>query len=303
MNSDPLGDVADAIHAHERFGDAVNCYLRNILAWRGELSAFNKATSSQARGNVIRYLMFLHFCNETRNSDNGATFERLANLCMPRERCGPRVLRTVLVVASAAGYLHTERGRFDKRLKVYQPTEKLMARTRQLQSYILACLDILVEGQDFARRPDRDPAFVKYLVSTSGRAFVEKRAVVGEHFDDLYPILCLDGGFATMMAVAGAHLAGQPAPSHQEIANRFLSSASQTRKILKLAHERELVGFSRDGRIADASRLVEVCKRYIARELSMYAKYSLGLESYFVQSRTRRPAARADKPAAVARRG
>lgn len=302
MDPDPLARVANAIHEHPRFDDAVAHYVENILVWRHQLGGFNKIISSYARINIIGYVMFLHFANETGNPDNGATFERLASLCLMREQCGPRVLRTVLVVANATGYLHTERGRFDRRLKLYQPTEKLMARIRQWCGHMLACFDFLVDGQGFARRPSDEPGFVGRMMSTSGRAVVERGLLIGEHFEDLYPILCLDGGFATMIAVVGARLRGQPAPSHQEIGKRFRFSASQARKILKLAEERDLVAFSDEGRVADASGLVELCRRYIARELSMYAKYSLGLETYFVKPAPSRFSTLSDAPSAAARR-
>jgi hypothetical protein len=285
MQADPLADLAGAIRAHPKFDEAALRYIEHLHTWRSDLGALNKIISSHARGQIIACVMYLHFNNETGNSDNGATFERVADLCLGRVPCGPKVLRTVLVVASLSGYLEIERGHTDRRLKLYRPTEKLLGHFRKLFGHKLACFDHLVEGRGFARKLHFDPRFVERLIATSGNAYFALGAQVGEKFPDLYPILCIDGGFGATISVVESQLRGRPAPSLNHIGQRFRVSPSQARKILKLAEERGLILFTADGRVADASGLVGLYKLYLAREFALYAKHSLGLESSFITSK------------------
>ena len=68
-------------------------------------------------------------------------------------------------------------------------------------------------------------------------------------------VVALDGGLATAFAVADAWIRGKRLPSHKEIGASFRLSASQARKILRLAADHGLVVFDRDGKIGDASGL------------------------------------------------
>ncbi len=82
----------------------------------------------------------------------------------------------------------------------------------------------------------------------------------------------LDGGLATAFAVADAWQRGKRPPSHKEIGASFRLSASQARKILRLAADYALVTFDREGKISDASGLLSECRRLVAHEFALYAR-------------------------------
>lgn len=151
-----------------------------------------------------------------------------------------------------------------------------------LCSRTLSCLDRLAPGRGLADISRANPRFLKNFFSKAGRGYLDNHIVIGKHFEDLSALMQLDGGTATIAAVVDAHLNGRPTPSHQEIGGGFRFSASQARKILKAAESKGLLRFSADGRVEDASGLVEVFQRFQARELALYAKYVFDLETYFV---------------------
>lgn len=288
IHKDSLGDIAVGIRHHEQFDKAMKMHVESTLRWRCGLRGFNKVISSHARNFVMNSILYLHYQARPDDPDAGATFERLLKYCLDRGFCGPRVLRTVLMLAETSGHLTVERGRFDRRLKIFRPTEKLLTQARDSVDRILDCIDLLVDERSPRVSSSSRDILVRRVISGAGRRYFEEGLAVAEHYEDLYALLRLDGGFATVVAVTDAQLRGSPLPAYKEISERFRLSASQSRKILKRAEDLGLVTFSRGGRLADASGLVRTFKWAVARELALYAKYALGLGTYFEQ----RPAER-----------
>jgi len=288
MLKDPLHGVSTGIYTHRNFENAALTYIESLVKWRCDLGAFNKVISSYSRHLIVRYVLFLHFGNDSGNPDKGATIQRLLDLCLERDRCGSRVLRNVLSLAQMTGYLSIERGRFDQRLKVLEPTDKLLEQMRRYYAHTFRCFDVLL-GDRAPRQISRDdPDMVERVCFAVGGPYIDQHLLIGEYFEDLHSLFGLDGGFATVFAVVDAQMRGQTPPSYKDIAQRFRLSASQARKILKSAEARGLMTFDDMGKVAGASGLVEACKRFIARELALYAKFALGLEPYLVPGRTPR---------------
>ena len=96
--------------------------------------------------------------------------------------------------------------------------------------------------------------------------------MLGEPDGAMHELFAFDGGMATIFAVADAWGRGKRAPSHKEVGAAFRLSASQARKILRLASDHSLISFDRDGKIADASGLTAACRRLVAHEFALYAR-------------------------------
>jgi hypothetical protein len=282
---DALEDIAFGIFHHHKFDVAARSHIANLARWRSGLGGFNKVISSHARSYIVNSIIYLHFEAEGDSPDQGASFERLLKFCGERGHCGPRVLRTVLMLALNSGHLSVARGRRDRRLKIFHPTEKLLAEAQRVLGHNLECLDLLVDDGSLAPDTPRDQTFVRLAASTAGRRYFEEGLAISEYYEDLHALMRLDGGFATVAAMSDAQLHGRSLPGYKEIASKFRFSASQSRKILKRAETLDLVTFSADGRVTDASGLARTFKWAIARELALYAKYTLDLTSYFAPPR------------------
>jgi hypothetical protein len=265
---------ASAIAADPNFDHAVVSYIESLVAWRRGLGGFNKVVSCGARQRIMKSVLRLHYGNATDNPDDGATFERLLALANPvdgSDTCGPRVLRTVIALAQRTGHLHVSKGWFDRRLKILRPSEKWVAQEAERHEAALQSLQLLVLDRSRHFSPPRGAALVARLATAS--QFDDACGVtLGTPDAGLRAVCALDGGLATAFAVTDAFLRDRRIPSHKEIGASFRLSASQARKILRLAADHDLVVFDRLGKITDASGLVRESRRLIAHELAIYAR-------------------------------
>jgi hypothetical protein len=275
-STDSLDRYARAIAADRNFDAAATSYIEAFVNWRRTLGGFNKVISSGARRRILKNILYLHFSNATDNPDDGATFERLLNQSNSpdgegRDNCGPRVLRTVISLAQRSGHLAVSQGWYDRRLKILRPTDMWIAQEGERHEAALASLALLAQDRSrFATRP-RGPALVGRLAIGFGRGDWATGVTLGEPDGSMRALVALDGGIATAFSVTDAWIRGKRVPSHKEIGASFRLSASQARKILRLAADHSLVNFDRDGKISDASGLADACRRLVAHEFALYA--------------------------------
>lgn len=267
--------LARAIAADRHFEPAATSFLEAYVTWRKGLGGFNKVVSSEARRRIMKSILALHFANATDNPDDGATFERLLVLSNSTDRdetCGPRVLRTVIALAQRSGHLAVGQGWYDRRLKILRPTEKWIALEADRHEVAMESLGLLAQDKSrFAARP-HGPALVGRLAVASSRQGPVAGVALGEPDGAMRAVAALDGGIATAFAVADAWGRGKRVPSHKEIGANFRLSASQARKILRLAADHGLLTFDRDGKIADASALTAASRRLVAHEFALYSR-------------------------------
>jgi len=276
-STDSLDRYARAIAADRNFDAAATSYIEAFVNWRRTLGGFNKVISSGARRRILKSILYLHFSNATDNPDDGATFERLLNQSNPqegegRENCGPRVLRTVISLAERSGRLAVSQGWYDRRLKILRPTDMWIAQEGERHEAALASLALLAQDRSrFATRPRGAALVARLAIGYAGGDWVTG-VTLGEPDGALRAVCALDGGLATVFAVTDAWIRGKRAPSHKEIGANFRLSASQARKILRLAADHSLVVFDREGKISDASGLASACRRLVAHEFALYAR-------------------------------
>ena len=272
---------AGAIAVDKHFDAAVVSYVEALVAWRRGLGGYNKVVACGARQRIMKSVLRLHFSNATENPDDGATFERLLALANPKdcdENCGPRVLRTVIGLAQRTGHLQVSQGWFDRRLKILRPTDKWIAQEADRHDAALKSLRLLANERTRRLSAPHGAALVARL-ATAAQFDSALGLTLGTPDGGLRAILALDGGLATALAVADAFLRDKRIPSHKEIGASFRLSASQARKILRIGADHDLIGFDRNGKIADATGLVAQCRRLIAHELALYARAVSGTPS------------------------
>lgn len=271
---DSLDRFARAIAADRNFDAAAASYLEAFVTWRRGLGGFNKVVASGARRRIMKTILRLHFSNATDNPDDGATFERLLNHSNLNgcENCGPRVLRTVISLAQRSGHICVQQGWYDRRLKILRPTEKWIEQEADRHEVALASLSLLAHDRSrFAMRP-HGADLVGRLAIAGGHHDGAAGVTLGEPDGVIRALAALDGGLATSFAVADAWVRGKRIPSHKEIGASFRLSASQARKILRLAADHGAIGFDRDGKINDASGLAAASRRLVAQEFALYAR-------------------------------
>ncbi len=274
---EPLESQARSIEADRNFEAASGSFVESYVAWRRTRGGYNKVISSSARHRIMRCVLNLHYGNVTDNPDDGATFERLLALCNAHCReaedgCGPRVLRTVISLAHRSGLLNVSQGWYDRRLKILRPTDKWIADEAEWHEAALLSFSLLAQDRYRVTARPRGAALVGRLAVMAGRSGHPLGLTLGEPDARLRTLASLDGGMATAFAVADAWKRGQRLPSHKDLGASFRISASQARKILRLAADQGLLHFDRDGKIGDASALASACRHLVAHEFALYAR-------------------------------
>ena len=273
---DPLSNVAEALLRQPSFDIAARHYMADIVQWRRELGLFNRVATNVGF-HVAQYVVLLHYAQPPGRAELGATFSNILDICTKRGQCGSRAVRTILAALVALRLIDVGGAPSDRRIKLFAPTERLLTDLRRHIQRPLTCLDLIVGEPRYAPQVAADPGFLPKLMATSGRAYVDLSLSVTEGMPELEQLIELRGGCATIAALAHAELNGLERPSPQAIAHDFRISVSQARNVLEVAERGGLLTRRPDGS-ADIGRLVAQQKMMLARELALYAKFSLGLE-------------------------
>lgn len=281
MQHDPLADIAAGIAAHSGYETALARYIDRKLDRRRQLGFQNHAISSLRASHVMAFVMLLHAEHKAGLSEHGATLSALLAACERRNVCGSRALRTILTLGTVAGFLQRKRSSADHRIYAFVPTDCLIAEAQETIARTIAVFDILVPGHDFGERPFRDPDFVCHLVTTSLRPYVDLWIAIADHNPLLHELLNQKGGTSGVAAIVRAELGGEKLPSTHKFAQAFKISSTQVRNLIERAAGHGLVNVSPQGHLLDARALVDHYKIYFARELALYARYSLGLGPHF----------------------
>jgi DNA-binding FadR family transcriptional regulator len=86
-----------------------------------------------------------------------------------------------------------------------------------------------------------------------------------------------DCGSPVVATLVSVFLKGEAPPSPQVIAERFGSSVSQVRNVLRKLADWSLIEMAAGGRVVAIGPLLDLYQNYLARELALYAKYAVEL--------------------------
>ena len=275
--SDPLSELAQALMQRPEFESAARLYFSNLLQWRRALGFANRLTTDPAF-HVLQYVIQLDASPATTGDGKGATYTNLLKICQDRKQCASRALRTILGLASFAGYLQKRPLENDQRITVYQPSAKLLTDTRRFFAQTMACIDIIEGHGYYAEKMLTDATFLPHVMATAGGAYIEQKLAITEYSPDLHELIQLRGGCPTLIAIVDAQIRRAPFPTPLAIARDFHISSSQVRNVLEAAKSNGQITTGPNGQIENADVLAGQFKTMLARELAMYCKYALGLE-------------------------
>lgn len=270
-------ELAEAIRSHPRFVDAAGRFTADYLQWRVRLGVLNKVLSNLGRERLLEHVCYLHFTRGEPGNVHGATFERLAELSAARDQIGARAMRTALRLAQIAGLLLLARSRKDARLRIFEPTQALLAMVRELYGLLLRALDDLAPGLGLHTAVSDDPDFLAQNLARLGRAFLDAEFGSREKPDVFNNLLRLDGGRAILTTAIKRHWRGEDLPTSQEIARQFYVSPSQIRLVLKHAESLGLIRTAARGRLLDAGPLREAYLDSLSRLLAVLAEHASAL--------------------------
>ena len=277
MRGDGPRELAQAIRSHADFVEAACGFTGDYLQWRGRLGVLNKVLSNLGRERLLEHTSYLRFSRGEPGNPHGATFERLAALSMARDDIGARAARTALRLAQTAGLLAPMRSLSDARLRIFEPTDALLAMTREVYVMAFGIFDHLAPGLGVSVAMRDRPEFLLEVLGRLGRSFLKARIRPHERVDVYNALLRLDGGRAVLTIAVDCHWRGEDLPTSQEIARQFYVSPSQIRAVIKHAEALGLMRTAKRGRLLDAARLAETHLDAMSRFLAVLASYGLRL--------------------------
>jgi len=271
-------EMAETIRSHPHFVDAARRFTSDFLQWRAQLGVLNKVFSNLGRERLLEHAIHLHFTRGEPGNGHGATFERLAALSAARDQIGARATRTALRLAQIAGLLLLTRSPDDARLRIFEPSDTLLAMTHDVYALTFRVFDDLAPDLGLSRRQSDDPGFLADILGRLGRAFLRAEFRPQKKADVYNGLLRLEGGRVILATAIDRHWRGQDLPTSQEIARQFYVSPSQIRAVLKQAETLGLIRTAARGRLLDAGPLAEAYLVAFSRFLAVFAEHAFALE-------------------------
>ena len=277
MWRESVTELADRIVAHPAFSEAAQSYICEYIDWRMSLGTLNKVIANAGRLRVLENLCLLHFLS-LEAGGQGTSFERLVEMSGVTDEIGARAVRTLLRLAQIAGLVVTGRGADDGRLRVYRPTDALLAHANDQIVLHLKPLDVFFPDLGLAARLEDPQRFFHSVAMGFGRVYLEqslRRPGMDLAYRDL---MRLDGAMPIFCVVIDCHRRGRDLPAAAELSRRFLVSQSQVRALLKRAESEGLLRLGPRGRILEATKLVDAMFAAYARFLAFTAFHVFEVE-------------------------
>ena len=284
MWRESLQDLSEAIRVHPRFEEAARRLVGDLLEWRMRLGVLNKLIMNLGRERIVEHLLYLHSARGLEAAKYGATFERLAELSDVRDGFGARAVRTALRLAQIGGMITLVRSHEDGRLRIFEPTEALLAATSEYFAIVAGVFDVMLQDDNISRPFRDDPGFLSAMLARGAEAYLSAEPRMEIAADAFGSLLRLEGGRVILNTVLDCHWSRQELPAASELAQRFYVSPSQARVILKSAAAAGLIQLGPRGKLIEAAPLVDVFCRVQSRYLAFLARYGLNLEDRILKS-------------------
>lgn len=260
------------------FRQAVLRFSEGYIEFRRGPKLLSKLLSRDACWRVIGYLLFLH-ADRVQFGSAGATYRRLLDLCSRRNEVSRRTLKTMLALLRLGGFLRARTSASDRRVRIYQPTERLMGFVRRWLSYPVAALDILEPQGQRARRLREDPEFVRRFLLSGGRNFMASTPLTERMPEFSFFLDGQEGAMMTLLALLLAKMLGAPTPSRATIARQFGLSKTQVTRVVTAAAAQGFFAMDAAGVPAPTPKTRALYRRWVALELAFYAAHMAPVQS------------------------
>ena len=247
QEQDAVSAIAARFAASPAFAQALLSYSEGLAELRQGQRFLNKLLARDASWRVIGYLLFLDAGRDPLDANSGATYGRLHALCTHRGEVSPRTLKTMLALLRLGGFLRARTSASDRRLRIYQPTERLIGFVRRWLSYPVIALDILEPQGQRARRLREDPEFVRQFLLSGGRNFMASTPLTERMPEFGFFLDGQEGAMMTLLALLLAKMLGAPTPSRATIARQFGLSKTQVTRVVTAAAAQGFFAMDADG--------------------------------------------------------
>jgi hypothetical protein len=170
LDYDSLQQAAAGFRASDRFAAVLRDYTSALVRFRQDPRFVNKLVSHQTRFRLVNHLLCRHAEKVLAGGPGGVTYSEMLDLCATNPDIGLRVLKSMLPMLVVTGHAAVARDANDRRVKIYTPTERLLAVARLRLEPIVAALQVLQPDIPRAAALRNDPGFLMRAVYLGGHS-------------------------------------------------------------------------------------------------------------------------------------
>ena len=247
----PPDDMAVRIRslvADPRFDAVLGLAIADILAFHRDRGWLARIFADRGHAIGSAAAVYLHYVTRMPGEEPGLTVGRFQALCAEMGFCSPGRASALLSLMRLARFLKPGEPGADRRIRLLQPTEKLLDIQWQRWSCFLpgAALALNVPARDLVERLERTQEPIAVMARRAGRRFMEGFRLL-RYAPELVPMAERDGGIQVLSLLYAAGLTAGAEPDSRKptsvsaIAASLGVSRAHVRKLLHAATEAGLL--------------------------------------------------------------
>jgi hypothetical protein len=270
LDEDRVRQDVVGFSASPLFSSVLRDYTSALVGFRQDPLVVNKLISHETRFRVINHLLYVHADKVLAGGAGGATYGEMLDLCVQFPDIGLRVVKSMLPMLVLGGFAHVARDPLDRRVKIYTPSEKLVATVHARLAPIVAALQVLEPDIPRAELLRDDPMFFWRVICRNGRAQLDGGPLVTWMSTFNRFTGSREGAGQVIYAVMLADMDGVSLLSRSALAKQFGLSKTQVWSVF--AEGQRIGYFSDEGGVPVATtKLRDEYREWTAVELAFSA--------------------------------
>jgi hypothetical protein len=262
---------SDEILAHPRFAAARAAFVDAVLAFHEGDQFHNRLLVEAMRQVTFNLIVSLHLRHDTSDRTTWPTPRRLKDELKIFGLASPRRIDALVARLVHHGYVESRPEEQDGRMRILNPTDKMMALDRDWLAYQYVPLQVMFPDPGYAEPLARDPAFqrAQRLVALG---FSGKGAEIMASNAPIMRFMNRDAGVLVLIKLVQMSAAVDAAEglSYADIGARFGVSRTHVRTLLEDAAQHGDVSLTgRGGRLVELKpSIVQAFDRFLADSMS-----------------------------------
>lgn len=264
--------------SNPRFLDALFAYDTLMPNHFANNMILNKVVTESRRFEMLVYALYLHDTHDPTLVETGLTFARLAQLCIKQNVASRGRIFAILGIMQIGGYLKRYRSEHDRRIVMFEPTQKFMVIVEGWNQLIFQIISTVCPEDKLAENHKLFPRLGTDMRTNGARLLINGWKLL-DPFPEVEHFLDSDGGWMLLLTAVAASLRASDGKILEPISidlqafgKRFGVSRSHSRRLLESAYANGLLQKApQNGRnILPSQKLAASFLTCMASELSNY---------------------------------
>jgi DNA-binding MarR family transcriptional regulator len=238
-------DAVAVVRRHPRFADALRAFATSAVALYRGSRLINLLTNDRGRALLAMFAVYLHYTRRPDDPASGLTAARLQSLFVETGLGSAGRAKALITLMRWGGYVEDAPASRDRRVKVLQPTEKMLAMHRERWRGALGAAGLMLPEAAQAHARFDEPGFLRAYAIAQVSEFQGGFRLL-DHGPELQLFSDRNAGFPIMFSILlsappedGMPPTGAIPVSASALAKRFHVSRTQ---VTRLLHDAQAAG-------------------------------------------------------------